>query len=103
MSASRIGPGTWDALQSNGFRATFHIDDVRNGTFGGTASHSNGKVRGHGEGIVEGNRFHFRVEWNNGTVGVYNGTFGLDGVLTGITFDEARPSSQATWRSNTAF
>jgi len=101
MAGFRVA-GNWDALQSNRTRASFHIEQ-RNGTFGGTASHSDGKVRGHGEGMVEGNQFHFRVEWNDGTIGVYNGTFGLDGVLTGVAFDERHPSSQATWRSNTAF
>jgi hypothetical protein len=86
-------------------RVDFEIDQSPPGgrTITGTGSHSEGKVQGAGRGRVEGDKFHLKVKWNNGTTGVYNGTFGLDGFISGVTFDERHPSSQATWRSNTEF
>lgn len=97
--------GGWSAFQSNGARADFEIDQSPPGgqKITGTGSHSDGAVQGAGRGRVQGNQFHFKMKWNDGTVGVYNGNFGLDGFLTGVTFDERNPSSQATWRSNTEF
>jgi hypothetical protein len=104
--------GRWSAFQSNGFRSDFHISqerirEARGITWGseisGTASHSDGAVKGDGTGRVMGNQFHYRVEWDNDTIGVYNGTFGLDTFLTGVTFDERHPSHVASWRSNADF
>jgi hypothetical protein len=106
--------GRWSAIQSNGYRADFSIvqprirdADSEAITWGdelmGVASHSGGTVKGDGTGSVVGRRFHFRVEWDNDTIGVYDGTFDADGFVTGTTFDERHPSSRATWRSNVDF
>jgi hypothetical protein len=94
--------GTWDAHQSNGFVANFNIQQ-KGTAIRGNASHSDGSVRGKGEGSVRGNQFLYSVEWNNGTIGEYNGTFNSIGRITGVTFDVNHPESQATWTSSKIF
>jgi hypothetical protein len=103
--------GDWNAIQSNGFAAHFHIDQVPPGGTGITAnaSHSDSAVNStDAGGRVEGNQFLLEVSWDNGTRGMYTGTFGLaeaDGRhrITGVTFDEQHPESQATWFSDQTF
>ena len=103
MATFDVG-GSWDAIQSNGHRAAF---DLRlrgtQGVFHGTASHSGGSVRGHGEGVITGNDFLYTVTWNNGTIGEYNGRFNAEGRITGVTFDKRNPGSSATWSSSKRF
>ncbi|MET0557374.1 MAG: hypothetical protein ABW065_01705 [Solirubrobacterales bacterium] len=95
--------GSWDIHQGNGYSVTFEIDQVEHGRkLFGSASQSDG-TEGAGKGQVSGTRFNFRVKWSNGTIGVYNGNFGLDNTLTGITFDEANPGSVASWHSDKVF
>jgi hypothetical protein len=96
--------GVWDARQSNGFVATFDLN-LRGdqGVFFGTASHSGGSVRGHGEGLITGDDFLFTVTWNNGTTGEYNGRFNAEGRITGNTFDKNHPQNSATWSSSRTF
>ena len=43
------------------------------------------------------------VTWSNGSVGEYNGTLGLDGRLSGHTFDVRHRENQATWFTETPF
>jgi hypothetical protein len=96
--------GRWDAQQSNGHVASFDIQPRGNqGVFHGTASHSGGKVRGHGEGVIRGNDFLFTVTWNNGTVGEYNGRFNEVGRITGVTFNVSNRQHSATWVSSKSF
>ena len=96
--------GQWDAQQSNGAVASF---DLRHrgtqGVIHGHASHSGGSVLGDGEGVIQGTAFHLVVRWNNGTMGEYNGTFAINGRVSGVTFDLLHPQSQATWFSSRFF
>jgi hypothetical protein len=62
------------------------------------------KVSGDLEGAVEGSNVHFTIHWSpdlalhvyNAT-GVYTGTIGPQGRLTGTSQDAAHPESTATW------
>ena len=48
-------------------------------------------------GALSGNSFEFVVAWPNGSEGQYTGNFDAGGNLSGVTFDIAHPTSQATW------
>jgi hypothetical protein len=89
--------GEWIAHQSNGFDVTFNIRPTK-GVFTDLdveASYSGGRAQG--KGWVSGDEFFAEVDWEAGPVGQYTGTFGLDGRLSGTTFDRTNPSSEATW------
>jgi len=95
----------WEIFQANGYTVSVDIDrDQLDGysTFSVAANQSDGTT-GSGEGIVRGRDFHMRIQWNNNTAGVYNGTFGLDGSITGVAFDELHPDNVTTWRSSQQF
>jgi len=105
MGDFKVG-GNWQAIQGNGFVADFAIDREQDNGFSileAQASHSGGSVTGEGQGKVQGRDFHLRIGWDNGTAGVYNGTFGLDGSLTGVTFDELHPDNVTSWHSSRQF
>jgi hypothetical protein len=93
--------GQWHATQSNGPVVTFDLREDANGGLTGSARFSDDS--GVGDGEVSDSAFFFRVRWNGGPVGDYHGSFGLDGRLTGITFDERNAASQAFWHSNKTF
>ena len=94
--------GAWEARQSSGHVVSFQIQ--QSGTeIQGIGSHSGGKVTGTGEGSVHGNHFVFTVDWSNGSIGEYNGTFNSIGRITGVTFDVNHPQHQATWVSSKTF
>ena len=107
MGDFKVG-GNWAIFQSNGFvvdlaiereqKDGFSILDVEAVQSDGTES-----KKDETQGKVEGRQFHMRIGWSNGTAGVYNGTFGLDGSLTGVTFDELHPEHVASWRSSRQF
>jgi len=104
MGDYKIGT-EWEIFQGNGYNVSVDIHrDQLDGysTFAVSASQSDGST-GSGEGIVKGDDFHMRIQWNNHTAGVYNGRFGLDGSITGVTFDELHPENVATWRSSRQF
>ncbi len=103
MSEYLVG-GRWDVHQSNGYHVIFEIGQhpPDGQDLVGSATLDDGTTGG-GSGRVQGNQFHFRVEWPNGSVGIYNGTFALDGRISGISFDETHPESQATWWSGANF
>jgi hypothetical protein len=88
--------GRWQAKQTNGPLVTFDMQQDGE-TLHGTAAFDGNS--GTGRGRVAGNGFLFTVDWNGPSVGEYNGTFGLDGRLTGHTFDLSDPASQAGWVS----
>jgi hypothetical protein len=48
-------------------------------------------------GALSGSSFEFTVAWPNGSTGQYTGNFDAGGHLSGVTFDVAHPTSQATW------
>jgi hypothetical protein len=96
--------GQWDAQQTNNFVVHFDIKPRRpDGSFVGTASHSNGAVRGAGFGSVRDDQFLFTVTWSNGTEGAYNGAFDAQGVIRGATFDVLHPEVFAGWQSLVSF
>ena len=104
--------GQWKAIQSNGFEAVFHLNQIPLGTeaLTGHADHSNQTVHSKRDGVagtVRGDQFFLRVEWDNGTTGIYEGRFGMaEGGrqrISGTSFDEAHPQSQATWHSDATF
>src|SRR5690349_6392918 len=91
--------GHWNLRQSNGFVVDLHMQQT--GTaIQGVASQSGGQVSGTGEGSVHGNQFLLSIQWSNGSIGEYNGSFNSIGRLTGVTFDVNHPQSQATWVSS---
>ena len=94
--------GEWTIVQSNGFEVL--IDLVQRGP----AIHGAMKVKPGGpeantHGEVTDQALTLDVDWPNGTHGKYTGQFAPDGVLSGVTFDLANPTSQATWFSRRAF
>lgn len=96
--------GDWNAIQSNGAVAHFTVPvEQQDGNLQATASHTNGSVVGTGNGNVTDTAFILTINWSDGTIGEYNGNFGLNGRLTGITFDLTRPQSSAFWHSDRTF
>ena len=62
------------------------------------------QVSGVLEGAVEGSNVHFTIHWSrdlalhvDNTTGVYTGTIGPQGRLTGTSQDAVHPESTATW------
>lgn len=86
--------GRWQAQQTNGFLVTFDLQQDGTGLQGTATAGGNS---GTGRGQVDDTRFLFTVDWNGPSKGEYNGTFGLDGRLSGHTFDLSNPGSQAGW------
>jgi hypothetical protein len=95
--------GAWILVQSNGFRVEVDIAQARdsNGNLADGALHGSAQVIGGAEanlsGRLSGDSLEFGVDWPNGTVGQYSGNFDAGGNLSGVTFDLANPTSQATW------
>jgi len=104
-----VGGQEWEAIQSNGFKVTFNID--QNGTqLSGDADAQlinppSPAVDGDIEqgSRVSGNSFLVRVEFSNGFRGEYSGNFNLDGRLTGHALDLDNVQLPATWISNKRF
>jgi hypothetical protein len=104
--------GEWAIVQSNGAEVTFTLvpQPPDNITFTGSAQFSgdNGSIKlappgSNPNGQVTDTAFFARVQWNGGPIGNYHGNFGIDGRLTGITFDELHPVTQATFFSRKFF
>jgi hypothetical protein len=64
---------------------------------GGRIETIDGKV----EGTMNGKRFAVKIFWNNGTVGVYDGTVGLSGRLEGTGYKQGSSSVKVNWHSVT--
>ena len=95
--------GQWVAHQSNGFDVTFTVAPT-DGDFTKLdveASYSGGF--GQGKGLLTGDTFSATVYWEAGSVGVYTAAFDGEGRLNGHTYDEANPSSRATWFTDQSF
>ncbi|MEH2293452.1 hypothetical protein [Nostoc sp.] len=88
--------GQWNAYQSNSAIVSFNTRQLGTKIVG---SGSTGSSVGTGEGTLNGNQFFFRIFWNYGSIGVYQGTVNDQGTVAGISYDETNPSSQATWFS----
>ncbi len=59
------------------------------------------KVSGTVDGTVEGDQFAVKIEWNNGTTGVYEGTIGPSGKIEGKGWEIRSPRTKARWYSET--
>lgn len=57
-------------------------------------------VEGSMSGTVEGDSFSVRINWPDGPTGIYQGTIGKGGVISGITYDKNKPSSNTQWQSS---
>jgi hypothetical protein len=102
--AKRDVRGLWTALQDNRIPVTIDIDTLNpDGTFNVEAQHSNGSVTGNGNGRVTDRDIHFRIPWNNGTEGAYNGAFTPEGRINGATFDVKHPNNVTGWHSSKDF
>lgn len=100
--------GIWELVQSNGFRVRVDIAQPRDlgggladGGLHGAAKELNSSgaelAEANLSGALNGNSFEFIVAWPNGSEGQYTGNFDAGGNLSGVTFDVAHPTSQATW------
>lgn len=95
--------GSWVAHQSNGFDVTFNLRRTDHLLLTGSATHTGGGQSRSLNGRLADNRIVMTVEWGPGSVGEYNGVFGVDDRLTGHTFDIRNPGSQATWFTTQGF
>jgi hypothetical protein len=94
--------GDWSIFQSNGFVVQVHLTQDGGLIFGSANTGStSGEVRRGSS--VNGGTFLLVIDWHNGTMGEYNGNVGLNGRLTGISFDLSHPESQASWFSDRTF
>jgi hypothetical protein len=98
--------GTWDIVQSNGFRVAVNIG--QNGdALTVQATHSGGRVHSVDptSGFVRGTHIDMTITWSDGSKGQYTGDltpnkFALPGFrLAGETHDLNHPGSHATWSS----
>jgi len=102
--------GTWTIVQGNGFSVVVDISQrtepplnlLIDGPLSGTADSFNSAgtataIKRPLNGEIIQDSVEFSVDWGNGTHGQYSGNFDPQGNLTGVTFDVAHPTSQATW------
>jgi hypothetical protein len=92
--------GSWNLHQSNGADVAMNVG--RGPSPDGTATHDG--INGHfNQAELTEHEFHFVIRWDNGPIGDYVGTFGIDGRLRGQTFDATNPHTQALWHSEKQF
>jgi hypothetical protein len=99
--------GQWKAIQGNGPKVTFAIDN-QDGATGTVAGHAitSDNWSGGVSGRVSNTGIVLVADWRESghdSRGEYNGTFGPEGRLHGITFDLRNPSSMAGWFSDKEF
>ena len=105
--------GFWELVQSNHYRVQLNIEQPRDshgqladGKLTGTAQEVTPKGTPQGQtpfqnAQLNGDFFVFSVDWGNGSIGEYSGTFDLLGHLSGVTFDANNVHVQATWVRST--
>jgi hypothetical protein len=49
---------------------------------------------------VRGNNVHLEISWDNGLTGIYDGTIGQGGRITGTGYERGSPSAKVTWSSD---
>jgi hypothetical protein len=84
-------------VQGEGTVVTFDLQQQAGTIVGGSARFSGDS--GVCTGNVSDTKVFVDVQWNGGPHGQYHGDLGLDGNLSGITFDLAHQGSQAIWHS----
>ena len=101
--------GDFQIFQSNGFTVFLHLDQAFPQHESSEAESFKGSAQAAGlfstdvSGATRNNEFHVVIMWNQGSVGEYHGTFNFMGRLSGVTFDQTHPQSQATWFANKDF
>jgi hypothetical protein len=66
------------------------------GSFGET-----GLIHGTVDGTLEGDSFAVKIEWDNNTTGVYEGTIGPSGKIEGKGWERRSPRTKVRWYSET--
>ena len=90
--------GTWNIIQAGGATVAMNVTSPTDGTA------RTGSTNGHfSQAQLSAQEFHFVIRWDNGPIGDYCGTFGIDGRLRGQTFDATNPHNQALWHSDKQF
>lgn len=102
--------GQWLIRQGNGFIVTVKVIQDERQQLTGSAAFFAGSGNDRHEvqsseidGSVSDTDFVMNISWNDGTRGRYVARFEPDGILTGETFDQMHPTSQATWESDRTF
>lgn len=106
--------GEWTAVQSNGAKPHFSLQQSGSGiqgTAGDTYVHKDACVlvacgddyythQGSVDGSVDGNAIELKSYWDNNAIGVYSGTIGPQGRIEGTTYDQRNPQVRAEWYSD---
>ncbi len=88
--------------QSNGATVKLNLDQDGE-ALGGRAVAPGVDLISHAvTGRTRDSQFFLTITWNQGSIGEYHGSFN-GGRLSGITFDQTRPDSQATWFADRDF
>lgn len=100
--------GTWRLLQSNGTEVTLSVSqtgsDIRGrGFFNPIGAYGSRNTQGTFQGEVVGREVNFRVTWEDGQIGVYNGRISAGGILSGNSYSFRDPSNRADWYVTRAF
>ena len=80
--------------------ATHDIEKTSSGNFGGSFAGAS-TVSGTVDGTVEGDSFAVKIEWDNNTTGVYEGTIGPSGKIEGKGWERRSPRTKVRWYSET--
>jgi hypothetical protein len=89
-------------FQSNGWAVKFNLVQDATNYITGRDADASGPAGASLDGDIEsgtvlGDQFIVVVAWNGNGRGQYNGRVGIDGKLSGVTFDLENPTIQATW------
>jgi hypothetical protein len=93
--------GEWTFVQSNNTSPIFTLRQTSTGLQG--SAHCGAgtfAVSGSVDGESKGDQFKVTAYWNNETTGVYEGTIGPQGRISGRTHDAQHPNVVANWYSN---
>ena len=110
-------PGSWIAIQSNGSKPEFSLQQTETllqGTAHYDYTHKDKcilvacgddyyTVHGSVDGTITGDSLDVTVYWEDGGVGGYTGKIGPTGRMTGTTVDKNNPRNVATWYSDQPF
>ncbi|MEU6947443.1 hypothetical protein ABZ957_19710 [Streptomyces sp. NPDC046316] len=91
--------GQWTIFQTSGHQVAMNVPaQDGDGTFDGATAQEhysgNGTIT---DARATDTELVFLIGWSNGARGRYTGRFDFQGRLTGVCYDEAHPTSQASW------
>jgi hypothetical protein len=103
----------WTITQSGGAVVGLDVVQDRAGNLTGSGNVGGSNMRGHipmgtepraGASRIVGRGVGLFIQWDNGALGHYEGNISpVSGIITGITFDETNPATQATFLTTQAF